>query len=415
MVGDGGNLGSVAGKQMKFCMLTSFFGRHSFGGDAVYVDRLSRALLKRGHEVEVVYSVEAYEAVQRDAQPWDYRAPEGMGLHGLKTGWGSFAPLWVHQTGGMGALRGALEEILRAGRFDVLHFHNVSLLGGPGLLSVEAPGEPRRVMMAHEFWLVCPLSVLWKFGERTCEKAECHTCMMRAGRPPQLWRDLRDWQAALEGLDALFTPSEASARVHRARGLRREMEVLPYFVPDEWRAPVEKAWRRPRPYFAFAGRLVKEKGLQRLIPLLRRMPGMDLVVAGSGPYEGELRKMAGGMGNVEFVGRLGFEELRGFYAGARALVAPSLMVETFGYVVAEAAAVGTPAVVPDLGALPELVKTSGGGVVYQREEELLGALERLAGEEAWRKELGEKAREAAGRLWGEEEGVERYLKRVGCG
>jgi hypothetical protein len=54
-------------------------------------------------------------------------------------------------------------------------------------------------------------------------------------------------------------------------------------------------------------------------------------------------------------------------------------------------------------------------VVYQREEELLGALERLAGEEAWRKELGEKAREAAGRLWGEEEGVERYLKRVGCG
>ena len=38
---------------MKFCMLTTFFGAHSFGGDAAFVDRLSRALARHGHEVHV--------------------------------------------------------------------------------------------------------------------------------------------------------------------------------------------------------------------------------------------------------------------------------------------------------------------------------------------------------------------------
>ena len=38
---------------MKFRMITTFFGAHSFGGDAAYVDRLSQALCRRGHEVHV--------------------------------------------------------------------------------------------------------------------------------------------------------------------------------------------------------------------------------------------------------------------------------------------------------------------------------------------------------------------------
>ena len=33
---------------MKFAMITTFFGAHSFGGDAAYVERLSQALCRRG-------------------------------------------------------------------------------------------------------------------------------------------------------------------------------------------------------------------------------------------------------------------------------------------------------------------------------------------------------------------------------
>ena len=39
-----------------------------------------------------------------------------------------------------------------------------------------------------------------------------------------------------------------------------------------------------RPYLAAAGRLVKMKGFQRLIPLMRYLPEVDLRIAGTGPY-----------------------------------------------------------------------------------------------------------------------------------
>ncbi len=400
---------------MKFCMLTTFFGRHSFGGDAVYVERLCRALLKRGHEVDVVYSVDAHTAVRGRERPAPQALPEGLSVHALKSPWGVLAPVSIHQTGRPIALRGPIEDLFAARRFDVLHFHNISLIGGPGALSLRSPGNPRRLMTAHEYWLVCPLSVLWKYGERTCEKPDCTRCMLQAGRPPQWWRGWRDWQRELDAVDVVLTPSQASARIHRERGLRRAMEVLPYFVGDEWRLKLKPQPAPRRPYFAFAGRLVKEKGLGSLIPLMRKLPGVDLRIAGCGPYEAQLRKMASGMENVVFLGHLGFQELREFFSGARALVAPSQMVETFGYVVLESHAVGTPAIVPDLGGISESVLRSGGGIVYRSDAELFEALCRLAQDDVLRREMGGNARDAVERWWTEEQHLERYFAHLNAG
>ena len=44
---------------MRFCMLSTFFGSHSFGGDAAFVDRLSRSLARHGHEVHVIHCRDA--------------------------------------------------------------------------------------------------------------------------------------------------------------------------------------------------------------------------------------------------------------------------------------------------------------------------------------------------------------------
>ena len=67
--------------------------------------------------------------------------------------------------------------------------------------------------------------------------------------------------------------------------------------------------------------------------------------------------------------------------GARAVVVPSLVYETFGYVVLEAFQERTPVVVRNLGALPELVAESGGGLVFKSSDELVSALDRLTTDE----------------------------------
>ncbi len=69
---------------MKFCMVTTFFGAHSFGGDAAYVDRLSQALCRRGHEVHVYYCVDAWRAVRGNHPPREYTPPPGLHLHPMR-------------------------------------------------------------------------------------------------------------------------------------------------------------------------------------------------------------------------------------------------------------------------------------------------------------------------------------------
>src|SRR6476646_9796990 len=59
-------------------MVTTFFGAHSFGGDAAYVDRLSRALCRRGHEVHVFHCADAFKAVRGRHPLRPYTPPPGF-------------------------------------------------------------------------------------------------------------------------------------------------------------------------------------------------------------------------------------------------------------------------------------------------------------------------------------------------
>src|SRR5207302_6093572 len=132
--------------------------------------------------------------------------------------------------------------------------------------------------------------------------------------------------------------------------------------------PAIAAPHHERPYVAAAGRLEKIKGFQDAIDAMRRLPGLDLRIAGAGQYEPALRERARGLPNVHFEGRLDAAQVAALFRGARAVVVPSLVYETFGYVVLEAFHERTPVVVRDFGALPELVAESGGGLVFDSQD-----------------------------------------------
>jgi glycosyltransferase involved in cell wall biosynthesis len=114
------------------------------------------------------------------------------------------------------------------------------------------------------------------------------------------------------------------------------------------------------------------------------------LIAGTGGYEPELRAMAAANPRIKFLGVLPPSELGALYYHAIACIVPSVTYETFGLTSVEAFARKTPAIVRDLGALPEVVRESGGGFVYRTDEELLQAIHALAASPALRAELGEK-------------------------
>ena len=394
---------------MTFCMFTTFFGEHSFGGDAAFVDRLSRALARHGHEVHVVYCRDAFELVRGGQSPRPYAAPPGVTIHALASPLGPLSPLATHQTGRPILKSGEIRRLVAEIAPEVVHFHNLSLIGGPGLLAMPMGGAVK-LMTTHEHWLVCPQHVLWKYDGAICESEDCVKCCLRDRKPPQLWRrgDLRD--RSLSHLDALLCPSRSTRREHARRGISATMRQLPYFLPEDYTGlPRRESPNHARPYVAAAGRLEAIKGFQDAIDAMSSLPHLDLRLAGAGAYESALRDRAEGLGNVHFEGRLDGAELAALFRGARAVVVPSLVYETFGYVVLEAFAEGTPVVVRDLGALPELIAESGGGLVFDTTEGLVDAIDRIAADDIFRDELGLNGLAARNGVWSEEEHLKRYF------
>ena len=398
---------------MKFCMVTTFFGAHSFGGDAAYVDRLSRALCRRGHEVHVFHCVDAFNSVRGNHPLRPYEPPPGLHVHPLESGLGILSPLATQMTGRPAFKADVLHKALDAVDVDVIHFHNISLIGGPGVLHFGRKAV--RLMTAHEHWLICPMHLLWKFGEKPCDGPECIRCMIAGGRPPQVWRFGHAIDRGLQQLDALAFPSRHALEEHRRRGIGAPMVHMPYFLPDDWTGGIEdnEPAAPPRPYLAAAGRLVRMKGFQRLIPLMRLLPEVDLLIAGTGPYEVKLRELAADVPNVKFVGLLGGRGLAELFHGARAVVVPSLFPETFGYVVLEAFAVRTPVIVHEGGgAIHETGVLSGGGLGYKTDGELLLAMRRLVHDHELRDDLAHRGYAIRIGEWSETAHLDRYLALI---
>jgi glycosyltransferase involved in cell wall biosynthesis len=375
------------------------------------VERLARALVSRGHAVTVVCDPDAFSVLQREAMP-PAPADERCGrlrvvrLHSRVP----LASLLVtHQLGRPVFHARRLRALFADERFDVVVFHNVSLVGGPGLLSLG--GDALRVYMAHEHWLVCESHVLWRHDREPCPGRQCLRCTLHHGRPPQLWRRTGWLERQLRHVDLFLALSRFSADKHREFGLPREMDVVPCFSPESVAPRSAESPHGQRPYFLFAGRLERIKGLDDVIPVFQRYAEADLVIAGDGTHAGVLRQLAAGNPRVSFVGHVPRHRLDGLYQHAIAAIAPSAGFETFGSTVIEAYQNGTPVIARHLGAYPEMV-AQGGGELFTTADELLSCLERLHRQPAYREQLARRGRMAFEAHWSEQVVVARFLDRV---
>lgn len=90
-------------------------------------------------------------------------------------------------------------------------------------------------------------------------------------------------------------------------------------------------------YFLVVGELVRHKGVE-IAAQAAEVAGRRLKVVGGGPESARLQAQYGN--RIEFLGRVGDDELERLYAGALALVVPG--IEEFGIVAVEAQAAGKP-------------------------------------------------------------------------
>jgi len=211
-------------------------------------------------------------------------------------------------------------------------------------------------------------------------------------------------------VDVFIALSEFSRDKHREFGFTRPMEVLPCFLPDAPdTAPLDGS-PHERPYFFFAGRLERIKGLDDVIPVMRRLPDADLLIAGDGGHRAALEGLAAGSPRIRFLGRLPPDDLRRYYRHALAAVVPSVCYETFGMTVIEAFREGVPVIVRRRGPLTELARQSGAGLEFTTAQELHEALRAVLDRPDQRTTLAAAARSAFLTHWTDQVVVPEYLR-----
>ena len=132
-------------------------------------------------------------------------------------------------------------------------------------------------------------------------------------------------------------------------------------------APAEP-WDFPRPIFAYVGRVAIEKNIRAFLDL--DLPGSKVVVGG-GPQLAGLKRAYPA---VHFTGPRYGGELSRAYAGADVFVFPSL-TDTFGLVILEALACGTPVAAYDVTGPKDILRGPVGAVDTDLRRAALRALD----------------------------------------
>ena len=165
-------------------------------------------------------------------------------------------------------------------------------------------------------------------------------------------------------VQTIFTPSEyVKQKVIRRFGARNVI-VTPNGVDHSLFHPSAKQTRidLPRDYILFVGTLEPRKNLGRLLQAWNEIKDefeeMWLMIVGVSGSVFKSIRVSHEMERVRFLGYVDDETLAGLYANASLFVLPS-QDEGFGLPALEAMASGTPVIVSDGGALPEVVGDAG--------------------------------------------------------
>jgi glycosyltransferase involved in cell wall biosynthesis len=133
----------------------------------------------------------------------------------------------------------------------------------------------------------------------------------------------------------------------------------------------------PSDYFAFVGRISREKRLDRAIEIAERC-GAQLIVAAKidkvdEDYFNECMKSLFRKPHVTYVGEVGEKEKMEVLEHARALLFPIDWPEPFGLVMIEALSCGTPVIAYQNGSIPEIIEDGVTGFVVTNQDEAVRA------------------------------------------
>ena len=352
------------------------------GGVTAHVAQLARALGRSGHEIQVL----APHSPSRDFQDSDLLVPFGRSVP-LPSG-GSTARVtlswWLYPK---------IRALLKKEQFDIIHLH-----------------EPMVPILP-----LCVLEFSKSVNVGTFHASYSRQHLYRAFQPI-----IKRWQKRLHGSIAV----SPAARRYVNNTFPGEYEIIPngidykHFSANV--APLPQ-YQDGKLNILFVGRLEKRKGLRYLLEAYSKlkweMPNTRLIVVGPGNPDKESYRILSshGLRDVEFAGRVSYDELPRYYATADIFCSPATGGESFGIVLLEAMSAGKPVVASDIEGFRGIMTDGEQGLLVTKKDTggLANALGRLARDPELRSKLGgQGSRSAEDYRWEVVAGrVEEYYNR----
>jgi glycosyltransferase involved in cell wall biosynthesis len=269
-----------------------------------------------------------------------------------------------------------LTATLRQHRPDVVHVHNTFPLLSSSILYACRDARVPVVASIHNKRLICANGAFFRDGK------VCHDCADGSalqGVVHGCYRGSRAASASVvlatsvhrrswRSLVSAYVFASASQRdLLSGLGLPADRVFVKYhLIPRKQARTVTRGQ-----YVMCVGRLEEAKGVRPLMAgwdYYRSRagdPGLSLVIAGSGELDAEVAAWASTRPSVDMVGRVDDTRLAELMSGARAILLPSTCEETFGLVVVEAMAAGSPPIAAGHGALAELITPGVDGMLFR--------------------------------------------------
>lgn len=302
------------------------------GGVSAHVHDLAEALIRMGHEVSVLAPAESDEGLPKFVVSTG--KPKAVKYNGSVARL-SFGPITARK----------VSRWIEEGEFDVLHVH-----------------EP----------LAPSLSVLACWAAKGPIVATWHSSMDRSKMILSLAKLA---QTVMEKISARIAVSEAARTtlVHHVGG---DAVVIPNGVDVSafQGAQPQAGWPGTGKSLVFLGRVDEpRKGLEVLInayPLLRaQFPEVRLLIAGPGDADELFEKLsAEDRASITTLGMISGDSKPSVLASGSIYVAPNTGGESFGIVLLEAMASGTPVVASDLEAFQRVLDYGRAGVTFRNED-----------------------------------------------
>ena len=262
---------------------------------------------------------------------------------------------------------------LQKSHYDLIHVQNFFPLISPSIYYAAKSENVPVVQSLRNYRLLCPNALFFRNGQ-VCE--DClgktipypgviHGCYRKDRRATiatsamlMTHRAMGTWANMV---DRYITPSHfARDKLIEGGIAESKIAVKPNFVCPDPRVETKKG-----KFALFVGRLSVEKGIDLLLDAWENLTHpLPLKIVGEGPLVPMVREAAAKYPEIEYLGRKPLEEVHQLMGEAMFLVFPSRWYETFGRVIIEAFAKGTPIIASDLGAISELIDSGRMGIGF---------------------------------------------------